>query len=286
MRVGREGLVGILTEPPDGLAAPGRPAVVFINAGMVHRIGPNRMYVTLARQLASRGFPSVRFDLSGIGDSQHRRDGLPADESAVLETRQVMDAVEQATGRGSFVLAGLCSGAVTAFHTAVGDARVVGGVLLNPQGFHHDAEWNAYVLNRTQARRYVKTAMRRGGNWRRALTGRIDYRRAWRVLFGRASGSVRDSGVVASIAEQLKRQFRTLEERQTRLLTVCCEGDSSIDYLTAILGFDAGQDRTDPSLRIRVFKDTDHSVTLGRSQRALVELVEGWAGEFWERAQA
>jgi pimeloyl-ACP methyl ester carboxylesterase len=286
MLFGSEGLVGIVTEPADPGLAQSRPAVVFINAGMVHRIGPNRMYVRLARHLAGRGFRSVRFDLSGIGDSRHRRDGLPADESAVLETRQVMDAVEQTTGCRSFVLAGLCSGAVTAFHTAVGDPRVVGGVLLNPQGFHHDAEWNAHILNRTQARRYVKTALRRGGNWRRALTGRIDYTRAWRVLFSRATGSVRDSGVVASIAGHLKTQFRALEDRQTRLLTVCCEGDSSIDYLSAILGFDAGQDRTDPSLRIRVFKDTDHSVTLDRSQRALVELVEGWAGEFWERAQA
>ncbi len=283
---GNEGLIGIVTEPADAAAAQSRPAVVFINAGMVHRIGPNRMYVTLARQLAARGFRSVRFDLSGIGDSRHRRDGLPADESAVLETRQVMDAVQQATGCRTFVLAGLCSGAVTAFHTAVGDPRVVGGLLLNPQGFHHDAEWNAHVLNRTQARRYVKTAMRRGGNWRRALTGQIDYRRAWRVLFGRASGSVRESGVVASIAEQLKAQFMALESRQTRLLAVCCEGDSSIDYLTAVLGYDAGHDRATPSLRIQVFKDTDHSVTLGRSQRALVELVEGWAGQFWERAQA
>jgi pimeloyl-ACP methyl ester carboxylesterase len=286
MRFGDDGLVGILSEPPTAAPAATGPAVVFINAGMVHRIGPNRMYVRLARHLASRGFPSVRFDLSGIGDSQHRRDGLPADQSAVLETRQVMDAVQQATGCRSFVLAGLCSGAVTAFHTAVGDPRVVGGVLLNPQGFHHDAAWNEHILNRMQARRYVKTAMRRGGSWRRALTGQMDYRRAWRVLFGRASGVVGEQGPVGAIAGQLRLQFQALAARQTRLLTVCSEGDSSVDYMSEILGVDAGRETSDPSLRIRVFKATDHSVTLERSQRALVDLVDAWVGEFWERGAA
>jgi pimeloyl-ACP methyl ester carboxylesterase len=278
-----DGRFGILTEPASPAAD--APAVLFISAGMVHRVGPNRMYVTLARHLAARGFRTVRFDLSGIGDSQNRRDGLPADESAIVETRQMMDLVQRKAGTRSFVLAGLCSGAVTAFHTAVGDPRVIGGLLLNPQGFHHDADWNAHVLNRTQARRYVNTALRSRGNWRRALTGRIDYRRAWRVLFGRASGTVRGAASVAPIAADLKGKFRALAERGTSLLAICSEGDSSIDYMSAILGFDAGQERTDPSLQIRIFKQTDHSVTTAASQRALVQLVDGWTTQLRERVR-
>jgi pimeloyl-ACP methyl ester carboxylesterase len=280
-----DGRFAIVTEPAGSPPADG-PAVVFISAGMVHRVGPNRMYVTLARHLAGRGFRSVRFDLSGIGDSQNRRDGLPAEESAVLETRQMMDLLQAKTGARSFVLAGLCSGAVTAFHTAVGDARVAGGLLLNPQGFHHDIDWNTHVLNRTQARKYMSTALRSRGNWRRALTGRIDYRRAWRVLSGRASGAVHEAPSVAPIAAELQAKFRALGERGTSLLTICCEGDSSIDYMSAILGFDAGQDRTNGSLRIRIFRNTDHSVTPRASQRALAELVERWTTTLRERARA
>ena len=45
------------------------PTVVLLNAGIVHRVGPNRMHVLLARALAAAGIPSLRFDMSGIGDS-------------------------------------------------------------------------------------------------------------------------------------------------------------------------------------------------------------------------
>ena len=44
-------LVGISTRPSTGLD-PALPAVVFLNSGIIHRIGPNRLYVRLARALA------------------------------------------------------------------------------------------------------------------------------------------------------------------------------------------------------------------------------------------
>ena len=67
--LGRDGrLFGILTRPADG-AAPGRPAIILASAGAVHRIGANRLYVTMARAWAERGFPVLRLDIGGIGDS-------------------------------------------------------------------------------------------------------------------------------------------------------------------------------------------------------------------------
>ena len=49
--------------------------IVIFNAGAVHRVGPNRMTVTLARRLAAMGLPSLRFDLEGLGDSVLREPG-------------------------------------------------------------------------------------------------------------------------------------------------------------------------------------------------------------------
>jgi hypothetical protein len=72
----RRTLVGIVTRPlvpPD----PAVPAVVIFNTGIVHRVGHNRMYVTLARMLATAGRVTVRFDQSGLGDSGPRNDRLP-----------------------------------------------------------------------------------------------------------------------------------------------------------------------------------------------------------------
>src|SRR5262245_15562072 len=95
-------LAGIVTEPAAAVA-PG-VGVVVVNAGVVHRVGPNRMSVRLARALAARGFLAARFDLSGLGDSPARRDALPFEQAAVEETRRVMSSLQKAHGVDRFVL--------------------------------------------------------------------------------------------------------------------------------------------------------------------------------------
>jgi pimeloyl-ACP methyl ester carboxylesterase len=124
-------LVGIITEPDAKKQMEQKPAVLFWNAGFLHRVGPYRLYVDMARKLAAMGFLAVRFDLSGKGDSKPRRDeGLEKDRAA-RDVREVMDLVSAKTGIEEFVLIGLCSGADDAFPIAVEDSRVSGLVLLD-----------------------------------------------------------------------------------------------------------------------------------------------------------
>jgi hypothetical protein len=272
-------LIGVLTEPARRDES--LPGVVFINAGMIHRVGPNRLYVNLARHMADGGFVSTRFDLSGIGDSQHRQDGLPADESAVQETSAVMTALEHHVGLKTFVLVGLCSGAVTAFRTAVRDKRVVGMMLVNPQGFDHDPNWNGHVLSEGQARRYLRRALFSPDSWWRALSGRIDYRRLVRVVAGRFVGSPVAKAAAASVAEQLAGQFRLLAARDTSSLVVCSEDDVSVDYMRTILGADISRGYETGELILKMFPRSDHSMTLGASQRALFEAVDAWSAVLW-----
>ena len=147
-------LVGVITDPP----ADGRPAhamaVILLNAGLLHRVGPNRLYVELARGLATQGFSAFRFDFSGIGDSNVRRNSLPFEKSIVSEAQEAMDLLGRERGMERFVLMGLCAGALSAFNTARVDARVVGAVLINPQGYDED------VTSRADARRYWKKVFR------------------------------------------------------------------------------------------------------------------------------
>lgn len=124
-------LVGVLTEAAPGTNSAGRPAVLFLNSGILHRVGSCRLHVRLARALSAAGFHCMRFDYSGIGDSEQRRDSLPFEESAVLETREAMDYLQKAKGVDKFILMGLCSGADMAHDTAVADPRVVGLNLLD-----------------------------------------------------------------------------------------------------------------------------------------------------------
>jgi pimeloyl-ACP methyl ester carboxylesterase len=119
-------LTGIRTEPDADARRAGAPGVIMLNSGILHRVGACRLHVHLARALADAGFHTLRFDFSGIGDSEARKDTLSFEESAPLEVMEAMDYLGKTAGVENFVLVGLCSGADVAFHAAVRDERVVG----------------------------------------------------------------------------------------------------------------------------------------------------------------
>jgi hypothetical protein len=116
-------LVGTLALPTQ---APGAVAFLLLNAGVIHRIGPHRIGVKLARRLAAVGIASLRFDFSGQGDSRSPRAAAPYDRQAVKDIRSAIDHVQRLTGIRHFVIAGICSGADHGFVAAQEDARVVG----------------------------------------------------------------------------------------------------------------------------------------------------------------
>lgn len=123
-------LSGIITEAAGSDTA-GKPGILLLNSGILHRVGSCRFHVRLARALAPLGHTVLRFDYSGIGDSEQRRDSLPFEESAVIETKEAMDYLAARKGINEFVLIGLCSGADMAHETAVVDERVRGLVMLD-----------------------------------------------------------------------------------------------------------------------------------------------------------
>ena len=261
-----------MTEPDGGTPAIG---LVVLNAGVVHRVGPNRLSVYAARMLAGEGWLSARFDLSGLGDSPVRRDALPFETAAVAETRAVLSRLEAEYGVRRFVLMGLCSGAVVSFRTAVADQRVVGAVLINPQGFGSDPAWNAEVLSRGRARRFLRKAFS-PRSWWRALTGQSDYRLAARVAVERAAAAAGGRARVTDAGQGLQTGFEALKSRGVRLLLTCSAGDYAIDYLEAILG--AGLRRLGPPhLQLEMLPAGDHSLTMRVSQEAFLTAVRGWS---------
>jgi hypothetical protein len=147
-------VLGIATDPDQSAATrsgsrTARPTVIFLNAGVLHRVGPHRLHVSLARLLADSGFASLRLDLSGIGDSCGVPGNLTFRASAIADTRAAMDQVSADSGTARFVLFGLCSGADNALATAQVDPRVSGLVLIDPP---------AYATGRARVRRVLERA--------------------------------------------------------------------------------------------------------------------------------
>ena len=84
-------LLGILTEPLVPVPAEPLPTLLLLNAGLLHRVGPFRMHVDLARRLARLGFPVFRLDLSGKGDSEPRRGQCLDEDRAIQDIQEAMD---------------------------------------------------------------------------------------------------------------------------------------------------------------------------------------------------
>lgn len=165
-----QGLVGILTRPRD--VGSGRPAVILLNAGLVHRAGPFRVYAQLARALASCGFAVFRFDQSGLGDSANGTGAVTGPERKHAEAGAAMRLVTEQTGIDRFVLSGICSGADDAFRLADGDPRVAGIVLMDGVAYRTTAYKVQHYLPRLLDPGKVLRGMGRlltRGNGERAL---------------------------------------------------------------------------------------------------------------------
>ena len=182
-------LSGVTTSPPELDTDSNCPAVILLNAGTTHRVGPNRLYVRLARHLARTGLVVLRFDLSGIGDSPVRRDDVPYPESVLLETREAMDFLAQRHGIREFVLSGICSGGATAFVVARRDPRVVGALMINAQGHLHadHPEWTEAIRRRALRRHSWRIALFstfRGRNWQKLFAGQLGLERVVSMTLG------------------------------------------------------------------------------------------------------
>ena len=170
-------LFGIMTEPvarPTSL-----PWIVMINAGAAYRIGPGRIHVAMARQLAALGYPCLRLDINGIGDSVSADPEKENDTYAATAFRDVSLVCDhlhaQQPGR-PIVLLGLCSGAYVAFQSAaqLPHPAIIESILINPLVFF----WKeGMTINDTNTDQLVAwheywNAIFKWSQWKMLLTGR------------------------------------------------------------------------------------------------------------------
>ena len=176
-------LFAIVTRPSD-VAAHGttRPAVLMLNAGSVHLVGPNRLWVQLARRWAARGMTAMRLDISGIGDSPPR----PGAEENVVYSRHAADDIAAALaylraqpGVGELHVMGLCSGAYHAFKAAVAGQALASALMVNPLTYF----WKeGGQLSDVQEYEIFELMSKYRGKlftielWRRLIGGRLDLR--------------------------------------------------------------------------------------------------------------
>jgi len=278
--LGKSGsLVGVITVPPAHAREASRPAVILLNAGLVHRVGPGRLYVRLARRLAARGFVVVRFDWSGIGDSPFSTEKGTRESLHIGETREAMDLIARSRGVDGFCVMGLCSGAVGALKTILKDSRAVGAVLINPGGFNPSAEWNRYVRNRSWMRIYAGNLLR-PSSWWIAISGKTEYGRLADVLSQRLRNLLRRPESVPDVTSSVASEMKAAIQSEARILLVLSQTDYSIDYFREILGRRWEQVFSSRLTR-RMIRGADHTLNDPAHQEEAIEAIENWATLCW-----
>lgn len=118
--LGPIGLFGVVTTCDHRPIRPGVPWALFLNTGNDPHVGPCRLWVQLARRWAAAGVPSVRFDVSGLGDSP-TREGQPEN---VIRAPEAFADIEHAAAAlspddpSNVLLVGVCSGGYQALDSA------------------------------------------------------------------------------------------------------------------------------------------------------------------------
>ena len=279
IRFGPEGqLVGIISHPAGRQARTSpAPAVIVLNAGVLHRVGPHRLHVALTRRLAARGFPSVRLDLGGIGDSVASTDATTFRESAVADTRAAMTGLTDVLGARRFVIFGICAGADNALATALVDDRVAGIVLVDAAVYATPRSLYRELRRRLAQPGGVPLALRWGARRARQRLRR-ELARIERLRRG-ITGEPPAEGRETPPIETFRSQLEHLADRGIGVLTIYA-GMHGENYNHADQIFESF-----PELRGRIdrayFPEANHTFTQLDDQAALIETTLRWvAGRF------
>jgi pimeloyl-ACP methyl ester carboxylesterase len=131
---GADGLLFSIETRPVGVA-PDPTWLVFLTGRAVRHIGPNRIWVRFAREMAKQGYATLRLDGRSVGDSDGDGNGLMPNEEYYQQHiyDDIEDVMQQATAQGArqFFMSGICSGATAAYQVAWRRTDVRGIVMLN-----------------------------------------------------------------------------------------------------------------------------------------------------------
>ncbi len=266
-----EPLVGILHPAPGG-----DTAVVVVVGGPQYRAGSHRQFVLLARALAGAGYPALRFDYRGMGDSRGDAQDF---EQASDDIACAIDALQQRLPEvRHVVLWGLCDGASAAlmYCDDTRDPRVRGVCALNP--------WvrSEATLASTQLKHYYTQRLVSVQFWAKLLRGQVAFG-ALKELGRKIRAATRTSISHAADndappADFRQRMARGWQHAGGRILLIL-SGD---DYTAKEFIEQAGADKTwrtllaQPRVRRHTVDNADHTFSDEASRLAAERLTIEW----------
>lgn len=174
--------------------------LVMVAGGPQYRIGGHRQLVQWARQYAEVGFPVLRFDFKGMGDSYGEYAGF---ENAGSDIRAAIDCFfDQVPSLRRVVLWGECNACSASLFYAHRDPRVAGIAMLNPWVRTEAGE------ARTIVKHYYLNRLMSPSFWRKVVTLQFDVFASLRSAIGlvrkaRTKPSVEEGETEGSLPDRM-----------------------------------------------------------------------------------
>lgn len=271
-RCGDETLVGILAMHEERCRD---TALLVVVGGPQYRVGSHRQFVLLARRAAAEGYPTLRFDYRGMGDSSGAMRGF---ESVCDDIGAAIDALMAACPSVRRILLwGLCDGASASllYLEETADPRIAGLCLLNP--------WvrSPASLARTHVRHYYLQRLQQADFWHKLLTGRV----AGQALHGllanlRLAGRRHDDAPARPFQERMGLAWDAFGG--STLLVLSGDDYTAKEFLEHAC--------TDPAWRARLTRrgverhdvaGADHTFSGAAAQRVVESVTLDWMCRLW-----
>jgi dienelactone hydrolase/alpha/beta superfamily hydrolase len=280
-------LFGIVSAPTPrpGETVAKRRGIILINSGAIHHVGPNRMYVGLARRLARLGHVVLRMDIGGLGDSLAPAgavENIVYPKHAATDVEAAIRYLRSEWNVQDVRATGLCSGAYHAFKAAAVRLPLNGVVLINPLTFFWQEGMSLkYPEHRVAAdiMRY-RTNVLRPAAWAKLLSGRVDLWESSQVLLRRASvlaltpmrNVARRFG--ASLRNDLPSELKSIVGAGIGLHFVFAGQDPGVELLRDQGGAIARRLRANGTLHVETIDGADHTFTDRELRTSLATLLQ------------
>lgn len=229
--------------------------VVFMPGRPQTRVGPHRLFVFLARQLALQGINAVRFDHSGWGDNLGP---LQDYQQPSEELASVLNWIKKQSPANQILLLGLCDGATASL--LEGHADISGLILLNPF-FDDEAAWSGalvqdHYLSQTKSAQaiwgHIKQPLQLPGK----LLGFVSHLRQSR------------SGQAGTSATKAIKELQT-----SKLPIMLCFAENDLTATQSQLQLKDWLNKPQQTVKLETVRNADHTFSNSANRQHLLALI-------------
>ncbi len=262
-------LRGILHRPSRGSTAQGGNTpfgVVFLHGWSGCRLGPHRMFVHAARQLSRAGYPCLRFDFRGRGESEGTTREASI-RSMTEDCRAAVDFFAMTAGVAQVVLLSICSGSKVAIAAATEDNRIAGMILWSAEPMGHKLGEGRNRRRFCAAFTIYLRKLFRPETWRKLVRGHVNTQMVQKTLFN----AERPNEAEREAEDRLLERFRSYAGP-----VLFVYGTADPPTRLAVARYQTWLQNAHIPVECRAIEGANHSFYSLRWEREVLDITSAW----------